>query len=65
MQRLHIALAGLGVALVCVYLFGRSLWYPIYLKVVGKRTVAEVVADVGDDARGRMAEAFAAAGVAS
>ena len=60
----YIGLGALAVVLVCVYLFGRSLWYPVYLKIVGKRTVAEVVADVGDSARGRMASSFATAGIA-
>lgn len=46
----------LGAALVFVgvlYVWGRSLWYPYYVKLQGGRTVAEVV----DAARERRAEA--------
>ncbi|MEM6818070.1 MAG: L,D-transpeptidase family protein [Pseudomonadota bacterium] len=49
--------------MVVLYVFGRGYWYPIYMKIAGKRTVAEVIADVGVDARGRMSAAFAESSV--
>lgn len=52
------------VSILSLYFFGRGLWGPAYLKVVGVRTVDDVVASVGDDARDRMSAYFLEAGVA-
>ena len=53
-------LAGSGVF--CVY--GRGISYPLLLRVTGTRTVADVLARYGPDARRRMAPHFRRAGVA-
>ena len=45
------------------YVYGRGMWYPLLLRVTGTRTVADVVARYGPDARKRMAPHFARAGV--
>ncbi|KAF0248527.1 MAG: hypothetical protein FD167_2068 [bacterium] len=45
------------------YYFGRGIWYPQYLKVVGKRTVSDVVKIYGDDARDRLKPYFERANV--
>src|SRR5687767_14969457 len=45
------------------YVFGRGIWYPLLLRVTGPRTVADVVARYGPDARKRMAPHFKRAGV--
>ena len=52
-QVVGLAIAVLAaVAIVALYSFGRGVWFPIYLKVAGYRTVTDVVDSVGDDARG-------------
>lgn len=45
------------------YVYGRGVWYPLLLRVTGTRTVADVVARYGPEARRRMAPHFARAGV--
>ena len=46
------------------FVFGRAIWYPLVLQVRGPRTVADVVALYGPEARARMRPHFARAGVA-
>ena len=46
------------------HLYGRGLWYPLLLRVTGPRSVADVVARYGPEARRRMAPHFERAGVA-
>ena len=45
-----------------LYFFGRSLWYPVLLKVIGRKTVHEVVTAIGPAARDRINPFFEAAG---
>lgn len=45
-------------------LFGRGLWYPLYLQISGTRTVENVVARYGPAARKRLTPHFQRAGVA-
>jgi len=47
-----------------IALFGRGLWYPLYLQISGTRTVADVVARYGPAARKRLTPHFQRAGVA-
>src|SRR5437868_1150681 len=49
LRRTLILLAIAIVAILCLYLFGRGLWHPLYLRLVGRETVASQVAriDVG------------------
>lgn len=51
------------IALAGFYKFGRSLWGPVYSKIIGRRTVADVEADLGDEARERLRPHFEKAGV--
>ncbi len=44
--------------------YGRALWYPLYLRVVQPRTVADVLAQYGPEARKRLEPHFRRAGVA-
>lgn len=44
--------------------FGRGLWYPLLLRITGPRTVADVLAKYGPDARARLRPHFTKAGVA-
>ena len=44
--------------------FGRGVWYPLLLRISGPRSVADVVAKYGPDARRRLAPYFKKAGVA-
>jgi hypothetical protein len=48
-------------ALFAVY--GRSVWYPMYLRVAGSRSVAQALADFGPDVRPRLRGYCRAAGV--
>ena len=43
--------------------YGRSWWHPMYQKVVGQRTVDEVIARYGPQAESRLQAHFTAAGV--
>jgi len=43
--------------------FGRSWWQPLYQKVVGQRTVDEVIGRYGHDAESRLQTHFSAAGI--
>jgi hypothetical protein len=45
------------------YVYGRSLWYPLLLRISGPRTVADVVARYGPAARRRLGPDFRRAGV--
>lgn len=58
-----ILLALVLVVSVMCFLYGRSLWYPVTVKFGGSRTVDEVVAIYGRDARARLRPYFSAAGV--
>ena len=46
------------------YAFGRGVWYPLFLRITGTRTVADVVAKYGPAARSRLAPHFQRAQVA-
>jgi len=52
------------VAAVCFYLYGRALWNPLYVKIVGKRTVSDVISIYGENARARILPHFKKAEVA-
>lgn len=58
---LLLALVILGVAF---HHYGRFLWFPMYSKIVGKHTVAQVIEHYGEQARARLQPHFDAAGVA-
>lgn len=45
------------------YVYGRSIWHPQYLKLSGRKTVADVVEFYGEAARGRLNPYFRKAGV--
>ena len=66
MSKRHIA----GVILVIVAIggsafivYGRGMWFPLYLRIIGERTVADAVAQYGPAARARLAPHFARAKV--
>jgi len=50
--------------LVSLYFGGRSMWYPVVQKVMGRKTVDQVIVSIGSKARGRMSPRFEAAGQA-
>jgi hypothetical protein len=52
------------VSTLLLYQYGRSLWIPVYFKIIGKRTVAEAVEKYGVRAMERFMPHFRAAGVA-
>ncbi|OOZ38474.1 hypothetical protein BOW53_15445 [Solemya pervernicosa gill symbiont] len=45
------------------YIHGRSFWAPIYQKIVGKRSTADVITIYGDHARNRMRPFFEQANI--
>lgn len=51
------------VSTLLLYQFGRSLWIPVYFKIIGKRTVAEAVEEYGVRATERFMPHFRVAGV--
>lgn len=48
------------IALVLFYQFGRTLWYPMVVKIMGKKTVTEAMALYGEHARGELQPLFKA-----
>jgi hypothetical protein len=54
----------LAIALGAFLAFGRGAWYPLLLRVVGPRSVADVLAKYGPSARARLRPHFTKAGVA-
>lgn len=59
-----VALLALLIAIPLFYRFGAPVWIPNYYKVMGRRTVADVLEQYGPPARLRLAPLFAKAGVA-
>lgn len=45
------------------YQYGRSIWIPVYFKIIGKRTVAEAVEEYGTRATERFLSHFRSAGM--
>jgi hypothetical protein len=61
----RIAVGGLMIgALSACYFFGRAYWYPLYLALVGKKTVVETIDRHGLDAEERLQHHFSRAAVA-
>lgn len=52
-----------GLTCILFYTYGRSIWFPHYLKFRGYRTVAEVINLYGSDARSRLKPDFEKAGI--
>ncbi|HEX7155343.1 MAG TPA: L,D-transpeptidase family protein [Thermoanaerobaculia bacterium] len=63
-KRLLIGALVVVVALAAFAVFGRAIWYPLYLRVAGVRSVTDVVARYGPAARKRLKPHFDRAGVA-
>jgi murein L,D-transpeptidase YafK len=51
------------VALPPFYYYGRSIWVPIYLKIVGKETVSSVIEKIGAKSDKKLTRYFSNAGV--
>jgi len=49
---------------VSFFIYGRGYWFPVYQKLAGKRTVAEVIKIYGDSSMARLESSFRAARVA-
>ncbi|HEX9985814.1 MAG TPA: L,D-transpeptidase family protein [Thermoanaerobaculia bacterium] len=63
-KRLLVGSIVIVAALAAFAVFGRAIWYPLYLRVAGVRSIADVVARYGPAARGRLKPHFDRAGVA-
>ncbi len=57
------ALLAFLIAIPVLYRFGTPVWVPIYYKVMGKRTVADVLEQYGSATRARLAPYFEKEGV--
>jgi L,D-peptidoglycan transpeptidase YkuD (ErfK/YbiS/YcfS/YnhG family) len=44
------------------YMFGRGIWFPMYTKVIGKKTVGEVIEEYGPAAESKLRKDFISAG---
>lgn len=49
--------------MLAMFFYGRSIWSPVYQKIVGKQTMEDVVTIYGDPARSRLIPFFKVAGV--
>ena len=58
-----VLVVGLALAGLAFWRHGRAVWVPIYLKAVGKRTVADVLAAYGPVAGARLRDRFRVVGV--
>lgn len=61
---LFIAVTVFGISTFAFYHHGRFIWYPLYLKYRGARTVADVIHQYGEAVTKRLSPAFAKAAVA-
>lgn len=59
----YLIIAASLVGAVCVYLFMRPIWVPIYQKVLGKQTVSDVVTEYGRESNNRLIPYFKKAGI--
>ncbi|EWH08983.1 hypothetical protein DS2_14904 [Catenovulum agarivorans DS-2] len=46
-----------------LYIYGRPMWVPVYQKIVGKRTISDVVAQYGEESKSRLIPYFNEAGI--
>lgn len=51
-----------GIALTS-YVYGRAIWHPVYVSVMGARSVDDVIDRYGNDSRDRMRPSYASAGI--
>ncbi|WP_163832787.1 L,D-transpeptidase family protein [Spartinivicinus ruber] len=58
-----LGLLTVGVFIILFYVFGRSIWYPIYNEITGKRTVQSAIDEYGPNARKKLETYFETAGV--
>lgn len=56
-------LIAIAVGLVPFYQFGKSIWYPVVLKVNGKQTVSEVIAKYKESTQANLAPIFEKSGI--
>ncbi|KAF7783519.1 hypothetical protein PRUB_a3306 [Pseudoalteromonas rubra] len=59
----YLTIAALLIGIVCVYLFMRPIWVPMYQKVVGKQTVSDVVSRYESETHNRLEPFFQKAGI--
>lgn len=46
------------IPILCFHNFGRGVWHPVYLKIAGKKTVADVMGKYAEEARARLKPYF-------
>ncbi|TLU61048.1 hypothetical protein FE810_15805 [Thalassotalea litorea] len=63
MKKFYILLTLIAVLAICFYQYGRATWHPLVVKVMGKKTVSEVIDEYGPDARNKLKPIFNQKGV--
>lgn len=63
MKKLYLLIPIIFILLIVFYQYGRAIWHPIAIKVMGKKTVAEVIAKYGDEARDKLKPIFESKGI--
>ena len=63
MKKRFIAYVLILVAAFLFYKYGRSIWQPIAVKIMGKKTVSEVIEKYGEKAKKDLSSEFAKAGI--
>ena len=64
MKKLYLLCSIAIIGLVLVYQFGRGVWYPMAVKMMGKKTVADVILKYGDSTQQVLAPLFNQQGIA-
>ena len=63
MKKRLIAYPLVAILLFSFYQYGRGIWYPIALKVIGKQTTSEVIDTYGDKTKSNLSPLFSKAGL--
>lgn len=63
-MKTRIALATIAITIGTIfYIYGRGIWYPAFVQLAGKRVVADVISEIGPEARSRLLPYFRTAQV--
>ncbi|MCP4767517.1 MAG: L,D-transpeptidase family protein [Gammaproteobacteria bacterium] len=63
MKKRFIAYPLIILSIFLFYQYGRSLWYPVAIKFMGKKTVEEVISQYGDQTRNKLSRLFEKEGI--
>ena len=63
MKKIYVLLVAIFISSISFYHYGRTIWYPVVVKVQGKKTVSDVIESSGPQAREKLQPSFAAKGI--